>query len=251
MAGLYIGAMSSRAHGWCRPTALFLASAICGCADRAASAPEATPLPAPVEVADFRGGPRSPDALTDASNLIAAAYGTPAPADVRPVARYSGSFTRSGALQQVVLYTRDGPLSGPSARPSLLAVLEDDRVVAQFVVPDVVYHDIAAALDLDGDSLHDVVLVAQAYQMGQITLQADALSLAGGQRRAVATFGTVYENTCDVPLGERSVTAATVVQTAGGSLARENYRADCTSDGTPPDMASFAPLDAALQPVAR
>ncbi|MEO1574471.1 MAG: hypothetical protein AAFU65_05870 [Pseudomonadota bacterium] len=213
--------------------------------------PASEPEPAPRIVADFRGGPRAPEAAADAASRIAAVYGTPAPADVALAARRTGTFTRPDAPQQAVLFTRGGPLAGPSARPSLLAVFEGDKVVAQFVVPDVVYHDVAAATDIDGDALDDVVLVAQAYQMGQTTLRADALSLAGGQRRSVAAFGTVFENTCDVPLGDHAVAATVVAKRPDGTLERQAYRADCASDGAAPESASFEALGAEPLPVTR
>ncbi|MFK8014794.1 MAG: hypothetical protein AB8G17_05100 [Gammaproteobacteria bacterium] len=200
-------------------------------------------VPSAQIVVDFRAGPEALAASSIAPpvNLMAKVFGTPAPSNARVSGIATGHFTSSEQIQTVALITRGGPLAGQgNAKPSMLVVLENDNIVAQFVPPDVTYHGIAATFDANNDALHDVVLSAQSYQMGQTIIRADILSVAGGQRKAVKSLGTVYENTCDVPLGDKYVRATVVQQDANGVFQREERIARCGSDGRAPGIDAFS-----------
>jgi hypothetical protein len=215
---------------------------LCACAESDTPRVEAAPSPQPAEiVADFRSGPEPVIAKSATSSIdyVALAFGSPAPDDVQVASVIDGTFTSAERVQSAALLTRGGPLAGPDAKPSMLVVTDGKRVAAQFVPPDIVYHSIAAVLDADGDGLDDVVLTAQSYQMGQTAMRADVLSLANGQRRTITSLGTVYENTCDVPLGDKAVRAAVVKRNRGGQLVKESMSAPCRDDGSAPAEAAF------------
>jgi hypothetical protein len=155
------------------------------------------------------------------------------------VAEVSGAFTASGVGQTAVLIAR-APVPGRDAKPSMLAVFETDRVVAQFVSPDVVYSSIASAVDVNEDGIDELILTAQSYQMGQVRMIADVVTLAGGQQRLVQEVGAVYENTCDAPLGEKLVRTMLLFARTDGALMTMPLAADCSKDGAAPELDTFA-----------
>lgn len=183
-----------------------------------------------------------------AAQITEAVFGTPVPANARVARQWTGEFTAAQKPQTLALITRGEPLSAPDATArSMLAVFENGRLVAQFVPPDPVYHDAPCLVDANSDGLDDVVLAVHGYQMGQVSVYADVLTLAGGQRRKLSSLGTVYENNCDVPGAEPTVTATALFAAADGTLSPRRYRADCPAPGEALALSSFQPLAAHAQ----
>lgn len=220
-----------------------VALCLSACADKAAIELEPSSKPQSAQiVVDFRAGPQMPAAgrAAASTNIAEKVFGSPAPADVSVASVVTGRFTAPTNEQSVALLTRGGSvIAQANAKPSMLVVLENQRIAAQFVPPDIVYHSIAAVFDADGDALEDVVLTALSYQMGQTIMRADILSLAGGQRRTIRALGSVYENACDAPFGEKVVRASLLRRQANGELKLEKHTAPCTSDGATPTAESF------------
>lgn len=222
------------------------AGLLSACSEPAESQPKTASVAAAADiVVDFRGGPEAVlrDTLAPPANLIEQVFGSPAPADVQVASHVAGRFTSADRAQTIALLTRGGPLAGQvNAKPSMIVLLEQGKVVSQFVPPDVVYHTIAAVFDADGDALDDLVLSAQSYQMGQTAMRADVIGLAGGQRNVLMSLGTVYENTCDVPVGDKAVRAMLVQRQVGGELEQAMMVASCSADGSLPARAAFRTL---------
>ncbi len=173
-----------------------------------------------------------------AARTVAAVYGDDAPADVRIVAAHAGVFTVPGRAQSAVLLVR-GDGVGPAPAPPMLAVVDGDKVAAQFV-PDVRYQALPGVVDADGDGLDDLLLATSGYRMGQSWEGLDVVSLAGGQMEVLQQFVQVRLDACDNPVGERSVGAAVIMRSAEG-LRAERHVADCVPGGGSPPAAAFRP----------
>ena len=112
----------------------------------------ATQDPAPANEArvlvDFRHADTGPRSLTNpdsARGIVEAVFGNPTPNDVWLADEATGSFTEAGRSQRLYLLARGTPMArGESVSRPILAVFDNDEVVAQFVPPEVPVSGIAS-----------------------------------------------------------------------------------------------------------
>ena len=200
---------------------------------------------------DYRPGLPTPE-NTASETVVAAVYGSPAPDNVQVSSPVTGAFIEAGAKERLHLLTRGPTIGAPqNSTRSMLALFTGDRLITQFVPPDHTYFHIAAVTDVDGDGIDEIALVAQTYQMGQLSARADVLSLAGGARKLLGTLGIVYENSCDAPFANGDVRAAALRRASDGVLTKETYVAGCPTGGADVAIDAFELKDASAVSIAQ
>lgn len=158
-------------------------------------------------------------------------FGTGYPETLHVGEAVYGSFTAPGEHQQIYLLTR------PERKNAMLAIFSEDavnksgnedfasRLETQFVT-DEPYHSLVAALDLNNDTLHDLMLVQYDFHMGVLIASVDILGLIEGQLRLLDTQEFVLQDSCESTLPERAIKAS-ALWFDGEELLRRNYMASC------------------------
>lgn len=192
--------------------------------------------PMPVMVADFRQVPASLHIpAQEEQAIITAVLGAGVPASFHINDLAVGSFTQPHAEQTLYLIAkRDAVAADPQAQPPMLALYEHEHLITQFVPGESAYRNFAAVVDIDHDGTDEVILSADFYNMGTALTAADLYGFADGKRSLIQTLGTVYENSCEAPVGDRRLSASVLSQDdANQQLLASQYTAACSSQSKP------------------
>lgn len=131
-----------------------------------------------------------------------------------------GSFTQAGVDETLLLLQAGGPRAAHNAQgeqPAELLRYVDGRLQARYRLQGQDGHFIVAAPDLDGDGRQELLLRADAYQMGVSIGAASLLRIDPETVQVLQRFGRVVEDACEGPPVSRKRRKA-VIHWNGGSL---------------------------------
>lgn len=173
--------------------------------------------------------PQFQAAPEETRRIVAATFGEGAPEDLELTARASGHFTSPDQSQTAYILLRRAAMQPGGARfakPMLAVFDQDDRIQTQFVVD---HNRIAAVADIDGDGVDEILLAADAVQMGLFATSIQAVSLRDNDLKVLDTYHEAYLDSCEQSLSTRSVRATVFVRGPSGLEAR-HYHTDCEGD---------------------
>ena len=161
-----------------------------------------SPESAAGRVIDFGTAPQALDVPEDIdqAHVIDSVLGHRRDATITSGVR--GSFTQAGVDETLLLLQAGGPRAAHNVQgeqPAELLRYVGDRLQARYRLQGQDGHFIVAAPDVDGDGRQELLLRADAYQMGVSTGAASLLRIDPETVQVLQRFGRVVENACEGP----------------------------------------------------
>jgi len=174
----------------------------------------------------------------DAKDIVDAALGPGAFERYRLADSAQGYFTDTEQQSLHVIVNRNVTAVAKEVTPSILVIFQDNKPITQFVPPKASYLNIASVLDVDKDGLNEVLLTANAYQMGSLFVAADVYSFENSDDILKQEIGAVYVNACDSAVADNQQVRASVLFTIHDTneLIAENYIAPCEKNSESPSV---------------
>jgi hypothetical protein len=197
-------------------------------------------------LADLRAPLPPPPQLSaaQARRVSAAAFGKPvADATVNGIA--NGAFTAPGAQEVLYLVQPGGPQAAiPSAQSAVLLVEAGGQPRARLGTN--AGTAIQAVCDVDGDGTLEVLLRKESFQMGQLSVRLNLVSLKNARAQLLHSFEHALEDRCADARFGGDIEALVIrlgAPAAGESpvFVEQRYRGLC-DNGVPPPAERFQPI---------
>eukprot|EP00913_Durusdinium_trenchii_P008246 g7743.t1 len=141
-----------------------------------------------------------------------------------------GALPKAGPVT-FYLVSKRAPVAAepfPDGPGQVIAAIKGDRAVATYGLPkEVQYARLIGAVDVDGDGASELLLEANAMNMGEMQTSADLIKLlAKNGTRVEQTISGVYVDSCEAPRGEKLRTVK-AISLEGGRLVTSDRSERC------------------------